>query len=140
MFPPILYFYPDAAREILNYRLYALQAARDRAKETGYLGARFPWESCFTGREVTPDWCPETRDLQIHVTGDISLAVRQYISATRDKQWLEVTQPKYLTNGCGLVREIALFWVSRAVFNASTGFYDINGTVDSITSAMIASL
>ena len=127
MYPSVLYFYPEAAREILNYRLSVLQAARDRAKETGYLGARFPWESCFTGREVTPDCCPETRDFQIHVTGDIAFAIRQYISSTRDEEWLKVLQPNYLANGCGLIREIAQFWVSRAVFNASTGHYDING-------------
>jgi trehalose/maltose hydrolase-like predicted phosphorylase len=127
MYPTVLYFFPKAARQLLNYRLHGLQAARDHAKATGYLGARFPWESSFTGREVTPGSCPEVSDFEIHITGDIAFAIRQYISSTRDEEWLRKVQPSYRVSGCGLIRDIAEFWVSRAVFNASSAHYEING-------------
>lgn len=129
MYPAILYLYPEAAKEILNYRLAVTQAARDHANGTGYLGARFPWESGRTGREVTPDCCPETRDLQVHITSDISYAIRQYIAMTRDLMWLTETQSGYVTNGCGLLKDIAEFWTTRSSFNETTGYYDINGVM-----------
>lgn len=51
---------------------------------------RFPWESGFTGAEVTPDCCPEVVDFEHHITGCIAFAVRQYIAMTNDTAWLEV--------------------------------------------------
>ncbi|CAL8123676.1 unnamed protein product [Orchesella dallaii] len=129
MYPTVLYLYPDAAREILSYRLAVTRASRDHANETGYKGARFVWESAATGREVTPDCCPETRDLQVHITSDISFAIRQYISMTRDLEWLKETKENYVTNACGLLRDIAEFWTSRSTYNASTRFYDIKGVM-----------
>jgi len=120
-------FYPDKAQELLNYRMNGIKAARDRAVRSGYRGARFPWESGFTGREVTPDCCEETRDLQIHVSADIMFAFRQYIAATRDLNWLTDKKEEYLTNPCGLVREVADFFASRTCYNQN-GFYDIKGS------------
>lgn len=127
MYPSILYFYPEIAREVLNYRLHALPAARDRANDTGFEGARFPWESGFTGREVTPDCCPETRDFQIHNTGDVAFAIRQYVASTRDMTWLSnKNREAYVTNGCGIIREIAEFWASRSTYDANTNQFDID--------------
>lgn len=65
MFPSILYLYPRAAEQMLNYRLSVIAAARDLANQTGYAGARYPWEGAVTGREVTPDCCVDTRELQV---------------------------------------------------------------------------
>lgn len=69
MYPPVLMLWPYVAKDLLLYRMSNIRAARDRAEATGYQGARFPWESGFTGVEVTPDCCPETRDNQQHITG-----------------------------------------------------------------------
>lgn len=129
MYPSILYMYPEAAQQILNYRLAVTQAARDHAIGTGYKGARFPWESGRTGREVTPDCCPETRDLQVHISSDISFAIRQYIGMTRDLKWLTERNPSYVTNACGLLRDIAEFWTSRSTFDAATGYHDVRGVM-----------
>ena len=126
MYPPVLYFHPELAKELLNYRLHSVPAARDRAKETGGKGSRFAWESAFTGREVTPDCCPETRDLEIHITGDIAFAARQYVASTRDKDWLINQKGGYVTNGCGLIREMAEYWNSRISYNNRTRQFDIN--------------
>ncbi|CAG7826840.1 unnamed protein product [Allacma fusca] len=125
IYPVVLYFFPEAAREVLNYRLHLIQAARDRAKETGFKGVRFPWESCFTGREVTPECCPETRDFQIHNTADIAFAIKQYIALTRDIDWLVNIQPAYDSNGFGLAREIAEFWISKSSYDSQANQHDI---------------
>ena len=69
MYPPVLMLWPHIAKDLLLYRMNNINSARDRARETGYDGARYPWESGFTGVEVTPDCCPETRDNQQHITG-----------------------------------------------------------------------
>jgi protein-glucosylgalactosylhydroxylysine glucosidase len=84
---------------------------------------RFPWESARTGIDVTPDCCPEVRLYQMHITGDIAFAARQYISATGDKKWLQSE------GGGDLIYETAHFWQSRAVWNASRNQFDILGTI-----------
>jgi trehalose/maltose hydrolase-like predicted phosphorylase len=104
MYPPILYLYPKAAQEMLSYRMAVMQAARDLAKDSGYAGVRFPWEGAVTGREVTPDCCNDTRELQIHITSDVSFAVRQYIATTRDIDWLLNRKPNHVASGCSMIR------------------------------------
>ena len=46
---------------------------------------RFPWESARTRLDVTSDFCPEVRLYQMHITGDIAFAARQYVAATGDR-------------------------------------------------------
>jgi len=129
MFPAILLLQPRAARALLDYRLNRLEAARDYAASTGWLGARFPWESAFTGGEVCPDWAAETRDNQHHITGDISFAIRQYLAVTGDTSVFSDSNANGSGTGCDLVREVAEFWISRTQLNTSTGFYDITGVM-----------
>ena len=71
MLPGLALLQPEAARELLRYRVARLGPARDYASNTGWSGARFPWESAATGGEVCPDWAAETRDHQHHITADI---------------------------------------------------------------------
>ena len=40
---------------------------------------RFPWESAYTGAEVTPDLCVACRENQQHITGDIAWAARSLV-------------------------------------------------------------
>lgn len=81
---------------------------------------RFPWESAFTGREVTQPCCPLVAQKQLHVTADIAFAIRNHFAATNDLAWLQ-------REGCPLVHEIATFWNSRVQFNTSSRLYDIRG-------------
>ena len=84
-----------------------------------YVDFRFPWESARTGIDVTPECCPEVRLYQMHITGDIAFAARQYVAATGNKDWLL----KEL--GGDLIYEAARFWGSRAIFNTEKGQYEI---------------
>lgn len=84
-----------------------------------HLDSRFPWESARTGVDVTPDCCPEVRLYQMHITGDVAFAARQYIAATGDKDWL------WKELGGDLIYETAKFWGSRAVYNMEKRQYEI---------------
>lgn len=80
---------------------------------------RFLWESARTRVDVTPDCCPEVRLYQMHITGDIAFAARQYIAATDDQKWLQSD------TGDDLIYETARFWASRAVYNPNRKQYEI---------------
>ncbi|XP_059058126.1 protein-glucosylgalactosylhydroxylysine glucosidase isoform X1 [Achroia grisella] len=118
MFPSILLLYPRYAHDLLQYRLDMAYVAAELAKITGNKGYRFPWESAYTGTEVTQPCCPEIAEFEQHITGCISYAARQYLATTRDEEWLK-------QGGCSIVTHIADFWASRAVINFNTGLYDI---------------
>ncbi|CAF4294894.1 unnamed protein product [Rotaria sp. Silwood2] len=119
MFPSVLLFYPTLAKEILSYRIALRDSAAYNARLFGYEGWRFPWESARTGVDVTPDCCPTGRLYEIHITGDISFAARQYISATYNQDWL------LNEFGGELVYETARFWSSRVIYNNQTKQYEI---------------
>ena len=100
------------------------EQAADNAAAHGDEGYRFPWESGFSGNEVTLEGtCDGCRDRQIHNTAAVSWAIRQYFSATRDHAYM--TDPDY--NGCDMTREIARFFANRAIYNNETERYDITG-------------
>ena len=52
MFPPIGLLHIDLGRIILGSRLRTHDAAVQYANMTGFKGARYPWESAFTGRNT----------------------------------------------------------------------------------------
>lgn len=118
MYPPILLLNPKWSEDLLSYRYYARRAAADNARNTQYEGYRYPWESGFTGCEVTPDCCPEVVEYQHHIIADIAFAFRSHLSATRDMGWWK----KY---GCDVAFYTAKFWASRVKFNETTLLYDI---------------
>lgn len=120
MLPPILLLEPKWSEWVLSYRYRTKQAAADNAIETGYKGLRFPWEGGYTGREVTPDCCPQNPMYQQHIIGDIAFAARAHFYATLDFPW-------FSSEGCELAYQTAEFWESRVKFNESSKLYDIVG-------------
>ena len=120
MHPGMLLLNPQWSEDILGYRNMVKKAAADNAIATGYKGYRFPWESAFTGREVTPDCCPQVVEFQQHIIADIAFAFRSHIAATHDVKWFKSV-------GCDIAYNTAKFWESRVKFNESTQFYDIRG-------------
>jgi trehalose/maltose hydrolase-like predicted phosphorylase len=120
MYPSMLATEPAIARQMLRYRFDRLDAARANARRTGYLGARFPWESALSGGEETPSCC-DTGKYEVHVNADIALAMRQYWLATGDRAWLR-------RQAWPVVSGIADFWVSRARQNTD-GSWSINHVI-----------
>jgi trehalose/maltose hydrolase-like predicted phosphorylase len=120
MYPSLLATEPAIARESLEYRFDRLDAARANARQTGWKGARFPWESALRGSEETPAFA-NTGKLEIHVNADIALAVHQYWLATGDRRWLA-------TRGWPILRGIAEYYTSR-VTKRSDGTYSIRNVI-----------
>lgn len=130
MLPFYLHTVPDVARCLLLYRHHTLPGARLRARELGYRGACFAWESTVTGADVTPrkillrttrkEIPIFTGTQQIHVTADVAYAVWRYWHTTHDHAFLQDA-------GVELLVETARFWVSRAELGQR--HYHIRGVV-----------
>ncbi len=115
MLPFYILTAPAAARALLMYRYYTLDAARRKAKSHGYTGALYAWESADTGDEVTPKQVvtPDGRlavirtgEQEHHISADIAYAVWQYWRTTGDKMFM-------ITAGAEMLVETARFWASR---------------------------
>ncbi|KAH8282516.1 hypothetical protein KR054_008130, partial [Drosophila jambulina] len=107
MLPIVTQFGFQYAKEVLDYRFRKLEAARFNANATGYKGARFPWESAYTGTEVTNPCCPEVAQQEIHISPDISFAMQQFFTQSMDYTWTcDTAWP--------IASEVAEFLVSRA--------------------------
>jgi trehalose/maltose hydrolase-like predicted phosphorylase len=120
MYPSLLATSPQTARAMLRYRADRLRAAKAYAKQTGFRGARFPWESALTGSEETPSCC-DTGKYEVHVSADIALALWQYWEATGDRAFLA-------HDGYPTASAIADYWVSRSHPNPD-GTRSINGVI-----------
>lgn len=131
--PYFLYTQPDIARGLLKYRYLTLDGARKKAKENGFEGAMYPWESALTGDEETPVWGAvnvETGEqtkilsgfLEQHITGDIAYAVDHYYKVTNDHSFMEEC-------GYEMIFETAKFWASRLEWFEEAQVYQINHVI-----------
>ncbi|CAG5116719.1 unnamed protein product, partial [Candidula unifasciata] len=121
MFPSIALLYPDLGRIIAETRTRTLSAAKILARDTGFDGARYPWESALTGLETCP--AEPYPELEIHINGDVPLMVRQYWQLTHDQDFM------FKNSGADIVWETARFWSSRATFSETDGTYRILGVM-----------
>lgn len=120
MYPPLLLLNQNIAKSMLAYRFDRLEAAKTKAKNYGFKGAMFPWESDDTGQEATPTWAL-TGTFEHHITADIGIAFWNYYRITKDKVWLT-------HKGYPMLKAIANFWKSRASLN-SDGTYSIKNVI-----------
>jgi trehalose/maltose hydrolase-like predicted phosphorylase len=110
MFPSLLAQHPGLAAAMNAYRFDRLAAARAHAAETGWAGARFPWESALDGTEqIPPPVSVNSEGLyEQHIVADIALAQWQHYLASGDQEWLAA-------RGWPVISGAAEFWASRAV-------------------------
>lgn len=120
---------PELTRKMLMYRYHNLQGARNKAKEAGYEGAMFPWESTDTGEETTPRWTNPmpvtgeririwTGDNEQHISTDITYAILHFWRWTGGDDW-------FVKYGAEIVLDTAKFWGSRAEYNADKDRYEL---------------
>ena len=131
VFPFLTYRLPEVTRGLLMYRYRRLGEARAAARELGYAGAMFPWQSGSEGTEETQRihlnplsgrWEPDLSHNQRHVNAAIFYNVWHYFQATQDLAFLR-------DYGAELLLEIARFWASIAHFNPTRGRYEIHGVM-----------
>lgn len=129
--PFINLHYPQLSRSLLMYRYRRLPEARYAAKEAGFRGAMFPWQSGSNGREETqkvhlnPEsgrWLPDVSHLQYHINAAIPYNVWHYYQSTGDMDFL-------LSHGAEIILSTALFWSSVTHFNKERGRYEIHGVM-----------
>ena len=131
IFPFLNFQRPTLAESLLNYRHARIGAARQAARQAGFAGAMFPWQSGSTGREETQTvhlnprsgrWLPDHSHLQRHVNIAVAYNVWQHFMVTGSMQFLRFT-------GAEMLLEIARFWASAATFNAELDRYEILGVM-----------
>ena len=97
IWPNLLLLHPTMAKAAMQYRADRIPQARLNAlvmrndsKVLGrqIQGLKFPWESAFSGLANTPACCNQNEYHEIHIDGDVSLAMWQVYIASRDKAWL----------------------------------------------------
>ncbi len=129
--PFFIYTNPEIAKRILMYRYKTLPAARRNAREKGYKGALFSWESADTGEEVTPEWHRDldgkvirifTGKMEYHIVADIAYAADNYFVATADEEFM-------LDAGLEILFECARFWASRVEYNEARDVYGIKEVI-----------
>jgi len=119
--------FKEVAKSALMYRYRRLDQARKYAREYGYQGAMFPWQSGSDGREetqvvhlnpLTGKWGPDFSSFQRHVSLAIAYNVWQYFHASNDVKFI-------VENGAEMLFEICRFWASKSRLNKETGKYSI---------------
>ena len=122
---------PEITRSLLMYRYRRLGEARVAAREAGYRGAMFPWQSGSEGTEETQSlhlnplsgrWEPDLSHNQRHVNAAIFYNIWHYYHTRHDQAFLA----EY---GAEMMLEIARFWASIAHFNPERQRYEIHGVM-----------
>jgi nigerose phosphorylase len=131
MFPFFLYTYPEKAVELMRYRIKTLNGARRKARteSIGFDGAFYAWESQDDGDDACTyfnigdpntgrDLRTHFRDKQVHISGDVAIAMWEYFKLTGDDSLL-------LEGGAEVILECARFYFSYAYFKKDKNRYEI---------------
>ncbi len=128
MLPLYNLHFPEVVKSVLMYRYKRLDAARASAKEHGYEGAMFPWQSGSDGREETQvihlnplsgEWGDDYSSLQRHISLAIAFNVWCYYHTSGDQAFMD-------HYGAEILLDICKFWASKSVWDESTGRYHID--------------
>ena len=134
MLPFFIYTFPEIARSLLEYRFNTLEGARKKARENGYRGAMYPWESAWADDgEVTPVWGAAdiitgkstkiwSGFIEQHITSDVAFGVWQYYQITGDQEFMD-------QHGYEILLDTGIFWASRLEWNDEKKEYHINDVV-----------
>ena len=129
--PFLIFTQPEIARKLLMYRYHTLPGARRKAKQNGFKGAMYAWESAGTGDEVTPTWVVGPGgeliriwcgDIEQHITADIAYGIKQYWQVTGDDPFMQHF-------GAEIVLSAAQFYASRLEWDDSDGQFHIRDVI-----------
>ncbi len=131
VFPYLTLTLPELTRSLLRYRHRRLPEARRAARDAGYAGAMFPWQSGSDGREesqilhLNPQsgrWLPDHSHRQRHINAAIAYNLWDYYQSTADLEFMSCY-------GAEVLLEIARFWASIARYDPLRGRYVIEGVI-----------
>ncbi|MBQ6889325.1 MAG: glycoside hydrolase family 65 protein [Lachnospiraceae bacterium] len=128
-----LYTEPSVAKTLLKYRIDTLDGARQKAKDYGYQGAFYAWESqeggfdacsdynvtdVFTGRPMRTYF----KDKQIHISAAIVSGIMRYVEHTKDYSVLE-------EGGIETIVECARFYYSLLIKKVNGAVYELHDVI-----------
>ncbi|ABX43667.1 glycoside hydrolase family 65 protein [Lachnoclostridium phytofermentans] len=133
LLPFYLYTEPKVARSLVKYRIDTLVGAKKKAKEYGYLGAFYAWESQEGGYEACSDYNvidvfterpmrTYFRDKQIHISSAVVYGLMSYVHTTNDYSVLE-------EGGVEVVLECAQFYYSMLLQKVPFGQFELHDVV-----------
>ena len=131
IFPFLNLRIPDITRSLLLYRFRRLPEAKWAAKQAGYEGAMFPWQSGSNGREeaqrihlnpVSGKWIPDHSELERHIGLAIAFNTWNYYQVSGDMDFMAFY-------GAEMMVEIARFWASKVSYNRALDRYEILGVM-----------
>ncbi len=124
-----LYTEPEVVKTLLKYRIDSLEGALQKAKEYGYQGAFYAWESQEGGKDACSDYNVTDvftgrpmrtyfRDKQVHISSAIAYGIMKYISYTQDTSL-------YLEGGAKVILECARFYYDLLLTKVGSKRYEI---------------
>lgn len=111
MLPFFTFTQPKISRGLLDFRYATLGKARERAVVMSQKGALYPWRT-IDGEENSSYFPAGTA--QMHINADIAYAIKQYVQATDDYEFL-------VTKGAEILFETSRFWVDLGHYNSARG-------------------
>ncbi|MGH8064297.1 MAG: glycoside hydrolase family 65 protein [Candidatus Entotheonellia bacterium] len=111
LLPFLTYTSPRIARNLLTFRYKMLAQARTQARQLGHRGAMFPWRT-ISGEEASAYYAAGTA--QYHINADIMYALRKYVQATGDEQFL-------WDYGAEMLVETARLWLDLGFYSDGKG-------------------
>jgi alpha,alpha-trehalose phosphorylase len=118
LLPFLVYTSPRTARNLLTFRYQMLEQARAHARQLGHKGAMFPWRT-INGEEASAYYAAGTA--AYHINADIMYALRKYVNATGDEQFLQDC-------GAEMLVETARLWLDLGFYSdRKGGKFCING-------------
>ncbi len=116
--PFLIYTTPRIAKNLLQFRHSMLDTARLRARDVNQRGALFPWRT-INGEEASAYYAAGTA--QYHINADIMYALKKYVEATGDIDFLH-------GEGAEMLVETARLWLDLGFFSErKNGRFCIHG-------------
>ena len=109
--PFLSYTRPEAARQLLRFRWHMLPTARHRARALSQIGALYPWRT-INGEEASAYYAAGTA--QYHINAAIALALKRYVDASGDVEFLA-------TDGAEILVETARLWEDLGFYSTRQG-------------------
>jgi nigerose phosphorylase len=129
MLPFYLHTDLASAKSVIKYRIEGLKGALEKAKEYGFRGAFYAWESQEEGNEACSDYNVTDvhtnrpvrtyfKDKQIHISADIVYAINAYISHSQDFSILK-------EGALEVILEVARFYLDYGNYKVLSGNFEI---------------